>query len=954
MLIDKKKPMHLKNIIYVIFILFSLVFSNLDSTAQCTTLDINDNIADSTLVKDFLLGDGVKVSNIKYTGSLKAIGSFSGNALPFKSGIVMSTGKVKEISAPNSGSVIGIIPLNTNGSSILDSIITNSFDKTLDASTLEFDFIPTSDTVRFNYIFASEEYPTYVGSGFNDVFGFFISGPGFTGKENIAIIPNTNSYVSINTVNDTANSDYYINNNDISSDTYNCFPFNGYTTVLQAIARVVPCQKYHIVLVIADVSDPTYDSGVFLEAGSFKSESVKIKNSPMKASINDTALIEGCLDVLISFVLDKPVTKNTTVPFYLGGTATMGVDYNNIPTSVTFKAGEDSASIVLSAIKDNLVEGTETIIFNVQKSICSQDVETKTIYILDYITPSVNITENTNICQGGSKELKVISTSDGIAPYTFYWNTSESTSSIIVSPNMQTEYLITATDKCGNTATDKVTVGISLANASLGPDIYICPNTETTISVSGEGEYSWNTGHKTQSITISPSTTTKYFVTVDDGCVVTDEIMVYTHPINQVSITANKTNICIGDTSKLTASGSIYYAWTSLPFDVSIEGQENKNIIHVAPESTTTYLIVASDSNFCQTYSSIVIGVNEGASPYFEFSSSGGCVENDIKVHYKGNGTPNGQYHWNFYDAFIKQGTGVGPYNLKWNTSGYKKVSLSVTDFGCTSSTYYDSIYIFDIPLADFSYDITNGCIPLQVTFTDYSLFLNENSSYFWDFGDGTISTEQNPVHNFKKSGNFLVSLRVNTGFCSNTKTEQYPIQVYPNPNASFSVSPDNVTILDPVVDVVNMSYGADSIKWVLWNDSVIFNKNKLNLVFHDSGIYSINLWAFNNYGCRDSIENVIMVKTDVTLYIPKSFTPNEDDINDVFKIYGKGISKFEIIIYNRWGEVIHTSDDINNAWDGKTKNKEIAKPGIYPYIIKVTNDKSRESKIAGYIVLLN
>ncbi|SVD98616.1 uncharacterized protein METZ01_LOCUS451470, partial [marine metagenome] len=154
---------------------------------------------------------------------------------------------------------------------------TFSVPSTHDAAILEFDFVPSADTVQFNYIFAGEEYLDYVNTQFNDVFAFLISGPGITGPYasppafpggaiNIAVVPNSNPVlpIGISTVNDQINSQYY--NHDTTTSVS---AFNGYTDVFTASAVVIPCNVYHIKLAITDAADAIWNSGVFFEAGSF-------------------------------------------------------------------------------------------------------------------------------------------------------------------------------------------------------------------------------------------------------------------------------------------------------------------------------------------------------------------------------------------------------------------------------------------------------------------------------------------------------------------------------------------------------------------------------------------------------------------------------------------------------------------------------------------------------------
>jgi len=158
---------------------------------------------------------------------------------------------------------------------------TNGIDTTQDATILEFDFTSTSDSIEFNYVFSSEEYNEFVDLGYSDLFGFFISGPNIVGQQNIALVPGTNTPVSIDSINNgnspvgtvptgpCMNCQYY---NDNTFGTV--LEYDGYTTVLTAKAGVIPCETYHINLVIADVGDGVYDSNVFLEGGSFKSTGI--------------------------------------------------------------------------------------------------------------------------------------------------------------------------------------------------------------------------------------------------------------------------------------------------------------------------------------------------------------------------------------------------------------------------------------------------------------------------------------------------------------------------------------------------------------------------------------------------------------------------------------------------------------------------------------------------------
>ncbi len=247
-------------------LLFVLIISTLFSSAQ---LIITPAILPANGVQNVLAGSGVSFSNIQYTGNLNALGAFTTGPIPtglgFPSGLVLSTGLVAHIADSSSHFAS---TNNVAGSDPQLAFLVSGQIK--DAAVLEFDFVPSSDSVEFRFIFASEEYPEFVGGSYNDVFGFFISGPnplvGEYANLNLATIPGTNLPVTINTINPNSNSSLYVNNSVSTS-----IVFDGMTHVLTAKALVTPCQTYHIKMAIGDGNDALFDSGVFLEASSFSS-----------------------------------------------------------------------------------------------------------------------------------------------------------------------------------------------------------------------------------------------------------------------------------------------------------------------------------------------------------------------------------------------------------------------------------------------------------------------------------------------------------------------------------------------------------------------------------------------------------------------------------------------------------------------------------------------------------
>jgi hypothetical protein len=186
-------------------------------------------------------------------------------------GIILTTGRIDTIPSINDSAYKFSSTSNSQpGDAFLDS---SSPYPSYDAAVLEFDLIPVGNILEFQYVFGSEEYPEYVGMSFNDIFEFLISGSnpvgGIYANENIAKIPGTALPVCINNVNSTSYSSYFVDNGSGTT-----IVFDGLTTVLVAQAAVIPGLTYHLKMVIADVGDGVFDSGIFLKAQSMKSYTI--------------------------------------------------------------------------------------------------------------------------------------------------------------------------------------------------------------------------------------------------------------------------------------------------------------------------------------------------------------------------------------------------------------------------------------------------------------------------------------------------------------------------------------------------------------------------------------------------------------------------------------------------------------------------------------------------------
>ncbi len=230
-----------------------------------TAMDSGANMAQS------LVGSGVTISNVTYTGDNAQSGYFKGGiaaGIGIEEGIVLTSGEASNIDGTANTADDTASDMGTAGNAELDALIPGTT-TTNDAAVLEFDFLSIGDAAYFNYVFGSEEYNEFVGSIFNDVFGFFID------DVNYALLPGTSTPVSINSVNNGNNSEHYNDNDydDFWPTSPFAFEYDGFTDVLTAsITGLTAGQTYHLKLAIADTSDSWWDSGVFIEAGSFSEQ----------------------------------------------------------------------------------------------------------------------------------------------------------------------------------------------------------------------------------------------------------------------------------------------------------------------------------------------------------------------------------------------------------------------------------------------------------------------------------------------------------------------------------------------------------------------------------------------------------------------------------------------------------------------------------------------------------
>lgn len=507
---------------------FTLIFLLLSGIRLCAQLHTTaSSNRDSLAYK--MVNLGVSISNIQLNCPSGASGFFSCDScsLNMANGVLLTTGQTNLAEGPNNTPANGWS--NTAaGYSQLNQLAGAT---THDACILEFDMKMLSDSIEFRYIFGSEEYPEFVFSGYNDAFAFWVSGPGITGEQNIALVPDTTSPITIDNVNNGSNSQYYILNGDDRIAPYNTssyyIQYDGLTTMLTAkLKGLLQFETYHLKMAIADAGDDAYDSGVFIEANSLSSNGIVLQgnNSHHRQSSDSVYVSRTCGDGLVRFRLLEPRDILIGTHFAIGGSAVNGVDYQWIADSINIQPGDSIAELHILTNTDSVNSAEKTVVIYLLKKHNNQPYDSLTLVLYNGndILQSGSFT-SINTCSNNPFQLSA-STGNN---YNWLPDTGLSNNTIKnpVATNTQSiTYKCTVTT--GNCITiDTVEVNVlhndatfTIADSTLYSYIFTPVGTNTS--------YSWNFGDGTTSTAETPihtySSPSTYQVTLtatdENGC----------------------------------------------------------------------------------------------------------------------------------------------------------------------------------------------------------------------------------------------------------------------------------------------------------------------------------------------------------------------------------------------------------------------------------------------------
>ncbi len=592
-------------------------------------LQVSSSLTNTELAQS-LVGKGVLISNVSVSCAPDAYGSFDGSAsnLGLDQGLLLTTGSLVNAVGPNTTGEVSLENFQA-GDPQLD-LIANA--PTFDACVFQFDVTPYGDTLRFNFSFASEEYLEYVNS-FNDVFGFFITGPNPSGgnyvNKNIALIPGTTTPVSVDNINNVVNSQYYFDNGDgncFLSPSFSCVDpsavqYDGFTRNLAAVTPVIPCQTYHLKLALADAGDGYFDSGVFIE----RIESNVNFHTSVTTQNGLPYSIEGCNNSAITITREVVDSNPLVINYTVGGSATDGVDFQSLGTQVTIPANQASAQINLTPIADGLAEPVEKVIIYFSGTCTNVPIDTVVIELTDSLI--IETSPDTDIC--GNRNIML--NASGGSTYS-WWPYSTLNSPVIPNPIASvaatTTYGVTVTDGMNCISTGSVTISV-LPPDSTFESRTSCNSAEVGVEVmtltSQNGCDSIHTITTTYLASDSTIETRASCNPADVGVEVVilvnqhgcDSVHVITTtllPTFEVAVHSPEDIIKKGESITLTAvsnSGDYTYSWITST-GANPNCYDCGGSLTASPATTTSYTLIAVDENGCSDTSSRTIVVEPG------------------------------------------------------------------------------------------------------------------------------------------------------------------------------------------------------------------------------------------------------------------------------------------------------------------------------------------------------
>lgn len=630
----------------------------------------------------------------------------------------------------------------------------------------------------------------------------------------------------------------------------------------------------------------------------------------------------------------------------------------------------DDPTTQLTATANGLCAGIYNVgVIDANGCLATDQVE---IFESTVITVSAVMDQESNCGQANGVATATAIGGTVAGGYQFSWdsNPAQSTATAIgLLPGM---YTVTATDDNGCTATNTVditttqAIGVTINTSTDATCFQTCDGEATAVPSANAVtpvSYSWNSAPVQAAATAVGLCAGEFVVTATDnvGCIATDTVII-SEPTELVStISATETQICIGQSTDLssTSTGGTApigtYTWTATPADPTLT--PNSQNTTVSPVVTTTYDFVAEDANGCaSSVQSITVNVAAPLTlsvvrPAFS-PDTAICRFDAATINLEATG---GDGNYTVY--MLPDMTTPAQLPMQVQPSTTTTYNFMVED-GCGTPVANASsvITVNQLPTANFTIDNPSGCQPHTVQFTDQSS--PTPIGWNWNFGDNgsnsNSSNIQSPTHTFDDAGLYDISLSITSAEgCTQDTIIPNMVEVFPLPYVNFQASPERTTLLLGSVDFEDLTIGnVDQWSWQFGDGETSDIQNPQN-TYLDTGVFTVTLQVVTTDGCEGFDRQYVIIEPDFNFYVPNAFSPNFDGRNDFFRGYGTGVKwdTYEMFIYNRWGEEIYFTNNVDAPWDGTYKGAQ-APEEVYVWMIRVYDEKGEQHTFRGRATL--
>lgn len=669
--------------------------------------------------------------------------------------------------------------------------------------------------------------------------------------------------------------------------------------------------------------------------------------------INDTVTITPDDGVFIDAGIDLSYCSGTG-PFSIGSNPLPNQTYSWTPTNGLSNPTIANPFVDLSNLTGAPI--STDYILTVTKFNC---VVSDTVKVTVYPVPQSSITANQAVyCIGETVRLEG---PPGMSSY--IWNTGDTTQVIEFTATNSVSVSLAVADN-GACLSPFVSYFVQVyprPTASIASPDSICPNQSITLTAFGAQNYEWSTGATTPTVNVTPSSsgTTYWVIPFNNGCAgdtVFKTIYFFNVPTPNI-IPANVSDQCIeGNSFTFTATGGDSYFWDfgygALP---AVSSQSTVTVSYLAPGPKEVKLVAYSNGCISDTVRRNFV-INPKPQVTFPTPNPQCFAGHAFDFDGQGIWGSNPNFRWDFgSNATPQTSNQENPQNVRFNAPGTYPVTFYVVENGCTSNVVIKDVIVYPTPEPP---TVTGDSI-CQGYATIVSANTNDPNLLIEWFTSNSAQTpffigNQYFTPQLNNSVTYYLGT-INSDSCRSVTRVPLLVKVYPSPSIQITASEDSVYLPNAIVQFnANVPNNVKTWLWTFGDGSQSTNPNPV-YQYTQEGIYDVTLTVVDSNGCVNSVINnqLVHVLKDLKVLIPSAFTPNGDNINDEFFITTKYITSIQMIIMNRWNQVVYETNDLNFRWNGVDKSGKSCPEGVYTYFIKARDFENQLFEFSGTVTLI-